>query len=224
MVNAETGKIVQAEAVPSVAPSRNLLPIQMGWADAESFLRKKGYPTVAQAQENPTLLRANDRRCGDYGEDCSSIRPEIVFEYSKQGDSEAPRCITVFDIKPIPWRAIISEFTGGQGSEVPKARGKRPRIRTIRAASGPVDVVTYPEELMVSMGSRCDDELDYAVREPSAASDKSTTGKERKKGAITTAQSGSVPSNADPFERGKPNPPPSAPSEKTHVVPDPFDP
>jgi hypothetical protein len=179
MFNAETGKIVRAEAVPSVAPSRNLFPIQMGWADAESFLRKKGYPTVAPAQEEPTFLRANDRRC-DYGEDCSSIRPEIVFEYSKRGDTDAPKCITVFDIKRIDWRAIIGEFTGGLGSAVPKAKGKRPRIRTINGASGPVDVVTYPEELMVSMGSGCNNDLDDAVRDPSAAFVKSPMGKEKR--------------------------------------------
>jgi len=176
VVNLETGEIVRTEAVPSVAPPRNRLPIQMGWADAESFLRRKGYPTVEPAQEEPTWLRANDRRCGDYGEDCSSIRPTILFEYSKRDDTEAPKCITVFDIKRIDWRAIISEFTGGSGSAVPKTRGRRPRIRTINGASGPVDIVTFPEELMVAMGSGCND-LDDAVREPSAAFDKSPTGK-----------------------------------------------
>jgi hypothetical protein len=186
--NLNIPEVVRQTEAPGASHEQMGWPIQMGWAGAEAFLQKRGYLTVAAAEEEPTTLRGNDRRCTTQ-EDCDSVRPEVDFDYSKQGDTGAPECITVFHIKPINWRAIISEFTGGEGSTVPKARGKSPRVRTIAGASGPVDVVIYPDETMVSMGSGCD--LEGAVREPSAmaltSSDRERKGIEKREEKLRAA-------------------------------------
>lgn len=139
---------------PSASPK---YPLQMSWAEAEGFLKQRGYPHVKPGGD-PTWLRGEDERCSG-GEDCRNRLPGLVFDFAVANDATPPQCISVLHAFPLDWRKWVKDLTGAdvpvQAVSWPKDNTS-PTIYLARTSDAEVKVLVFPENLEISMGTGCE--------------------------------------------------------------------